>query len=373
MAGADAAALSRKPLVLQTNKIPYVIAGGSLLPRFLGEEAGPGPDHPPSQMWVASTVSSALGSETEGLSRIAPSDGGLHLKSLLDSFPELFLGVEHVGTWGSSPGFLIKLLNSRDRLLVQVHPDKERARRYFGSGFGKTEAWYVVAAEPGALVHAGFRPGVTKEILRAAIVAEDSARILDLLHAFAVAAGDILFIPAGLPHALGKDSLVVEIQEPTDITLRAERRRPTGELLPETFLHAGRGMDVLLECFDYECPDFATARRRIFLDSAQLRSGGGCTEMSLVSRATTDCFAMNSVELEAGAGCARLNRGFAVALVISGEGLIKTADGPGERIRQGSEVFIPHGVGEYSYEADGGMKLIECYPPAPKGEAGTAR
>jgi hypothetical protein len=99
IAGMGCAQLSRRPFILQTNKVPYLIAGGPLLPRFLGED----------------------------------SDGeGVHLKILLDS---------------------------RDRLLVQVHPDRVKARRYFGFDFGKTEACYVADAEKGAFAYAGSRPG----------------------------------------------------------------------------------------------------------------------------------------------------------------------------------------------------------------------
>ena len=364
--------LSRKPLPLATNKIAYVIAGGSLLPRFLGEKAGIEAPNPPSQMWVASTVTSALGEATEGLSRVADEDGGCYLKALLDSAPELFLGAAHARKWGANPGYLIKLLNSRDRLLVQVHPDKEKARRYFDSDFGKTEAWFVVNAEKSAFAYAGFKPGVTKELLRAAILGQDSEKILGLLHAFPIIPGDIMFIPAGLPHALGKDSLVLEIQEPTDITLRAERRRPSGEVLPESYLHAGRGMDVLLECFDYRCRDFESARAEIFLRPETIFSDSACVEQSVISRATTDCFAMNSISLAAGASRERRNEGFVVGLVLSGTGFARAGDRE-IPLWQGKEIFLPHGVERYSYKAENAMKIMECYPPSADGVSGGNR
>lgn len=362
IAPAMARELSRKPLPLRTNKIPYLIAGGSLLPRFLDEEVGASDVNPPSQMWVASTVTSALGNETEGLSRLADEDGGYYLKALLESAPELFLGRAHAKKWGANPGYLIKLLNSRDRLLVQVHPDKEKARRYFDSDFGKTEAWFVIDAEKNAIAYAGFKPGVTKELLRAAILGQDSSQILGLLHAFPVVPGDIMFIPAGLPHALGKDSLVLEIQEPTDITLRAERRRPSGEVLPESFLHAGRGMEALLECFDYRPRDFDTAKAEIFLQPATLYSDKTCVELSIISRSTTDCFAMNSISLAAGARREKRNEGFTVSIVISGSGFMRE-NGRAIPLRRGKEIFLPHGVQDYRYEAESPMQIMECYPP----------
>ena len=365
------APLSRRPFALQTNRISYIVAGGALLRRFLGDDPDSGQGHPPSQMWIASTVTSSLGSETEGLSRLTEEDGGQCLKTRLDSDPEAFLGAEHAERWGGNPGFLVKILNSRDRLLVQVHPDREKARKYFGSEYGKTEAWYVIDAEEDALVYAGFRPGVTRESLREAILEADSDRILGLLHPFPVRSGDILFIPAGLPHALGKGSLIIEIQEPTDITLRAERRRPSGEILPERFLHAGRGMDALLECFDYSCADFDTARKRIFLESEVLRRDASVLEESLVSKTTTPYFGMNSISLGPGAVYRKRNDRFAVGIVIAGGGLVR-GQGFCFSLRRGEEIFIPYGVGDYEYEASAegeegaAMKVIECYPPVPE-------
>ncbi len=377
--GADAVrcgALSRKPLVLRSNLVSYLIAGGPLLPQFMGLDPGldasfyPARGHSPSQMWVASTVTSALGSDTEGLSRLSEEDGGFFLKTLLDSDPALFLGESHARRWGSNPGFLVKLLDSRDRLLVQVHPDKARAKKYFGSEFGKTEAWYVIDALPGAIIHAGFRPGVTKESLREAILEGDSRHILALLHAFPVVPGDVLFIPAGMPHALDSGSLVVEIQEPTDITLRAERKRPSGEILPESFLHAGRGMEALLDCFDYSCVDRASARAGIFLKPRLLRGDKSRGETSLVSRGTTACFSMSAVSVAAGTGWSARNGSFAVGLVLSGEGWLRAGDCR-VPLRRGVEFFMPNGVREYSYEAastDGAragavLKILECHPP----------
>ena len=79
----------------------------------------------------------------EGLCKIA---GGEYdektLKEYIDSDPEEILGKKHVETWGNTPGVLIKMIDSKERLTVQVHPDRETAKRLFGSPFGKTECWH---------------------------------------------------------------------------------------------------------------------------------------------------------------------------------------------------------------------------------------
>ncbi|GAB1483099.1 hypothetical protein MASR2M78_19150 [Treponema sp.] len=349
-----------KPLLLHPNLISYVIAGGSLLPIFLDipfqENSGA------SQLWIASTVRSELGKNKEGLSKLAEEQGSIYLKDLLDSNPEEYLGKAHADLWGSNPGLLIKLLNSKDRLLVQVHPDKRRAKKYFNSAFGKTEAWYVLDSKKDARVYAGFLPGVTKEVLRKAIEIQDSEAILSLLHSYPIQKGDILFIPAGLPHALGKDSLIIEIQEPTDITLRAERRRPSGELLPETMLHAGLGMEVLLDCFDYECMDYKATQEKYFLKPRLFHQEDTWREETLISYKTTPCFAMHSISLGSGSSYLKRNEAFTIGLVLSGSGSL-VGEGFTIPLGQGSEFFIPHKVKDYNYLANTEMKIIECYPP----------
>ncbi len=275
--------LSRKPLPLATNKIAYVIAGGSLLPRFLGEKAEIDAPNPPSQMWVASTVTSALGEKTEGLSRVAGEDGGYYLKTLLDSAPELFLGAAHARKWGANPGYLIKLLNSRDRLLVQVHPDKEKARKYFDSDFGKTEAWFVVDAEKSAFAYAGFKPGVTKELLRAAILARIRRKSLG---------SSRLSHHSRRHHVHSRGPSLTrwerqprrEIQEPPN-NAQAERKT-NGRGLPESYLQPGED-GCAARMLRLPMPRFRVGQGRDLPASRNDIQRHTCVEQSIISRATT--------------------------------------------------------------------------------------
>ena len=165
-------------LRMEPNKVDYLIPGGEMINEFLGD--GPG-SQVCSQLWLASLVTSALApGTTTGLSRIAGTDE--FLKDCLEAAPAEWLGEAHAARWGASLGFLLKLLNSRDRLLIQTHPDGERARKYFGLPCGKDEAWYVLAARPEACIWLGFRPGVTPERFRALIEKQDTAGLLDCLH-----------------------------------------------------------------------------------------------------------------------------------------------------------------------------------------------
>ena len=254
-----------------------------------------------SQAWIASTTYSALGGDNSGLSYLSPEYGDQTLKQVLDARGKEFLGEDHVARWGNTPGFLLKLLHSRDRLLVQVHPSKEMAKKYFASPFGKAEAWYVldVSPETRAVIYAGFKPWVTRELFEELIRAQDTQRILECLHCFEVKAGDVIYIAPGLPHALGAGFLVAEIQEPTDITLRAERIRPDGTVLPEQSLHSGIGYEGLLDCFSFRGADWQTIAEQIFVRPKVLSDTGTASERLLIGGEQTPCFSMRLTEVRA--------------------------------------------------------------------------
>jgi len=111
---------------------------------------------------------------------------------------------------------LIKFLDAQDVLSVQVHPDAETCRR-MGRGQPKTECWYVIQAEPGAVIYKGLRKGVTKEQFARAIETQDVA---SLLAAVPVQPGECHYLPAGTVHALSAGLLIAEVQTPSDTTYR---------------------------------------------------------------------------------------------------------------------------------------------------------
>ena len=112
---------------------------------------------------------------------------------------------------------LIKFLDASDRLSVQVHPDDELARRYDAAENGKTEAWVILDAEPGAVLYAGLRPSVDAASLRRAV---EEDRVEEVLHTIPVTAGQCIFIPAGTVHAIGEGVLLAEVQQSSDLTFR---------------------------------------------------------------------------------------------------------------------------------------------------------
>jgi mannose-6-phosphate isomerase len=129
------------------------------------------------------------------------------------------LGIDGARRYGRRFPLLIKFLDCKDWLSVQVHPNDEQARRLVGPGeFGKTEAWYFLEAEPHAQILAGVKAGVSPQALESAI---RGGRIVDVAERLDIHGGEALLIPAGTLHALGPGLLLYEIQQASDTTYRA--------------------------------------------------------------------------------------------------------------------------------------------------------
>jgi mannose-6-phosphate isomerase len=147
---------------------------------------------------------------------------GQTLGSLFAEAPQALLGAAAApgqpdqSAGSSSSPLLIKVLFAREKLSVQVHPDDAMARKY-GDPRGKTECWYALAAEPGAQVAAGLKPGVTLDQVRAGI---HDGTLEDSLNMLPVAAGDLIFIDAGTVHSIWPGSVLLETQQNCDLTYR---------------------------------------------------------------------------------------------------------------------------------------------------------
>ena len=127
----------------------------------------------------------------------------------------LYGGVAPIGPHRQFP-ILIKFLDARQDLSVQVHPDEKYASANPHCHL-KSEAWYVLAHEPGAKIYKGLKPGTTKEIFEAAI---QSGTVMDYIEAIPAKVGDCHYLPSGTVHALGAGVLVAEVQTPSDTTFR---------------------------------------------------------------------------------------------------------------------------------------------------------
>ena len=138
---------------------------------------------------------------------------GQTLCSAIEKYPKEITGNEDFS--GPFP-LLIKLLDAQDILSVQVHPDPETCRR-MSKGEPKTECWYIISAEPDAVIYKGLKKGVTKEQFAEAI---KKGNVADMLKKVLVEPGECHFLPAGTAHAIGPGLLIAEIQMPSDTTYR---------------------------------------------------------------------------------------------------------------------------------------------------------
>jgi len=154
---------------------------------------------------------------------------------------------------------LIKLIDARDDLSIQVHPDDEYALEYEDE-YGKSEMWYVIDCADDSYIYCGFKQDVTMEEVKAHI-ADDS--LLDLLNKIKVEKGKSYFIPAGTIHAIGKGNLICEVQQNSNSTYRVHdynrrdkygnlRRLDIDKALDVMDLHKYEGTDVS-ECKYFEC------------------------------------------------------------------------------------------------------------------------
>lgn len=169
---------------------------------------------------------------------------GKTLPELIGEFPEEVLGDEVLERFGKEFPILIKFIDARLDLSIQLHPGDELARTRHNS-FGKTEMWYIMDADPGAELIVGFREDVSRERYQQAL---DRGTLTDLLHYQPVSPGDAFFINSGKIHAIGGGILLAEIQQSSDVTYRVYdfNRRDTHGNLRE--LHT----DLALDAIDYK-------------------------------------------------------------------------------------------------------------------------
>lgn len=360
--------LSVGPLKLKPNRVTRPFKGGMLLDRWQQKD-NPQDGFAPED-WVASTVQ-AQNENTDLLEGLSEVDGpNLErelLRNLIDSHPVELLGASHVRKYGKNMALLVKILDSYTRLLLQVHPDRDYAKAVFGSEFGKTEAWYILGGrkvngqDPYVLL--GFKPGMTREKWSELFLRQDIQGMCDSLHRFPVQTGDVFLVESGVPHAIGSGCFLLEIQEPTDFTMRVERKSPEGRILSDYQCHQGAGFARMLECFHYDSYTREKVLAKYYRKPHIIERNAGGIQRSLVSAEDTPLFSMDEVEVNNAYTCSS-NSGFSVVVVASGSGTLTWAQGTLE-LGQGDELFLPASLGEVVWESHAAedLKLIRCFPP----------
>ncbi|MBR6792600.1 MAG: class I mannose-6-phosphate isomerase [Ruminococcus sp.] len=221
---------------------------------------------------------------------------------------------------------LIKLIDARDNLSVQVHPDNEYALRVEGE-YGKTEMWYIVDCDEGASLIFGFKEEISKEEFRRAI---EENTLLDKVNTVPVKKGDVFFIEAGTLHAIGKGILIAEIQQNSNTTYRVYDYGRVGADGKPRELHVEKALDVTnLE------------QKRAFDDKKTKVNLSGC-EVEVL--ATCEYFSAVLLEVQGSSAFETDEKSFTHMLVTEGEAEA-VFDDTAIKLKKGSSIFVPAGTG----------------------------
>ena len=226
---------------------------------------------------------------------------------------------------------LIKLIDAKDNLSVQVHPDNEYALRVEGE-YGKTEMWYIVDCDEGAELLYGFKHDISKDEF-AQRIADNT--LLEVTNSVPVHKGDVFFIQAGTLHAIGKGILIAEIQQNSNTTYRIYDYGRVGADGKPRELHVEKAKDVTDLCPAKAYPETPVEQ----LDGYTSKLLSSCEYFTTYALDVTE-----KADLEAD------EKSFASILVLEGECEI-TAD-EAVTAKKGDSVFIPAGTGKFTVKGN---------------------
>ncbi|MCU0708805.1 MAG: class I mannose-6-phosphate isomerase [Pirellula sp.] len=278
----------------------------------------------------------------EGESRICegPTQGRT-LRQLLEQHSHAIVG--H-GLSSERFPLLLKYLDCQRVLSVQVHPDDVYGARMAIPDRGKTEAWYIVESEPGAVLYAGLKPGIGRQELQEAIKQGATESCLHTLHP---QAGDCVFIPAGTVHALGAGLIVAEIQQASDCTFRLfdwNRVDADGKARP---LHINQALEVI----DFERGPISVAKRHA-MDWPGMSLLVDCDKFRLL-----ECVGLGSYSMPSDT--------FAIVTLPQGSGQLVTPAGS-YPLARGDSLLIPAACQDAQLHLDSNSIALIATPAAMK-------
>lgn len=357
--------LAKEPLVLNFNRVKRAYTGGLLLDRWQGIEPASDGQYPEEFLISTVEVTNENRYPGEGLSKTTLADGReVALKTIVDSDPVAFLGAQYAES--SDLGVLARIGDTTVRHVLQAHPDTEHAQTYLNFPNGKTETWYIVETRPidGQQPHAyvGFKPGMTPEKWRDLFERQDIQGMLDSLHRIDIAEGDVILIPAGMPHAIGPGSLFLEVHEPCDYTFRLEKQYLTGRIFTDAEIHYGIGTDNLFKAFHYDTYTPEEILTKAVIRPQLIHTTAAGEEYALITYENTDRFAINKI-VARGLYPIAPYIGHTVAVVVKGEGVLRCDSGQFP-IRQGQGIFLPAGITNLQLDGQGEeTELLIAFPP----------
>jgi mannose-6-phosphate isomerase len=272
---------------------------------------------------------------------------GRMLREVIADDREAIMGDGSLTEEGGFP-LLIKYLDARQNLSVQVHPTPEYAAKH-ADAYLKSEAWVIVDADPGAVIYKGVKPGVSPEQFADHIRNDE---VVDDLHAVPVAPGDCHYLPSGTCHALGEGLIVAEIQTPSDTTFRVYDWGRTGRELH---------IEQALQCIDFDEPTKTEPDNGNPIDAGDLRT----TPM-----VETDYFAVERLEAKRRTDVPVVTNGLPIVwMVLDGRCVIRTPNAEDVTLERGTTVLLPAQLDEDTTgELEQGCTLLHVtLPPQTRG------
>ena len=263
---------------------------------------------------------------------------GQSLKELLHTYRDALVGKKNFDVFGEKFPLLIKFIDAKEDLSIQLHPNDELAAKRHNS-FGKTEMWYVMQADDNANLIVGFNQKVTPELYLEHLKNKTLTQILNFDK---VTSGDTYFIEVGRVHAIGAGVMLAEIQQTSDITYRVYDWDRVDDQGNERELHNDLALDAI--GFDMD-DDFRVAYDKTLNQS---------NEMVRCPYFTTNYLQLNStIQKE------NTHDSFIIYICVDGEAEIQT-DNFSEKIIKGESILVPASINSFQITSKNAT-LLEVY------------
>ena len=264
---------------------------------------------------------------------------GWTLNKLVETLKDKLVGKENYERFGNEFPLLVKFIDARQQLSIQVHPTDEQAQAQ-GLGRGKTEMWYVMESDADASLRSGLKQQITPEQYKEMV---ENDTITEALSEYPVKEGDVFFLPAGRIHSIGAGCFLAEIQETSDVTYRIydfKRKDKEGNYRE---LHTKEAA----ECIDYTVyPDYRTQYEACQNEPVELVS---CPYFTTSVYDLTEPMTLDYSDLDS----------FVIFVGLKGEGEITDAEGNTISFRAGESVLLP--ATTTVVKVSGTIKFLESY------------
>ena len=308
------------------------IWGGQKIKTYLHKDFGALPNC--GETWEISGVKSDVSVVDSG--ELA----GRSLDELLETYKDELVGKKVYAHFGNIFPLLVKFIDANEDLSIQVHPNDELAKKRHNS-FGKTDMWYVIEADPGSTLIAGFNQELNEHIY---LEKFNSGHLTDILNKEDVKAGDVFFLPAGRVHTIGKGLLIAEIQQTSDITYRIYDFDRLDDKGNKRELHT----EEALAAIDYKhYPEYKTTYQPKKEETVKLVS---CPYFTTNLLDFTHSTSKDYSNLDS----------FAIHVCVEGEYMVK-CDGASYPVKMGECILLPKTIDRVELETVSGFKILESF------------